>query len=234
MVLIYQYIITNTDLTQLTQKKTIIVTIDTVVFLSSIYWMIKGDIKTHPPVQLDSRSCVPMPLSFYLYLQCHANVKVSVIKQNKKHKFFYTCYLVYYCSIFNKFFASEQVVVGGNDGSANYIHHIFSSVEIFPSPSSDTCFIPDLPQPRTEHSLSLLSWGRLVVCGGLIPSFQDVARSCIIWAPGSSSWTHMHAIRSSNYFFYADLKLIQQQRKIFPCGVDTTISPRLHCASWRL
>ena len=77
VVLIYQCIITNTDLTQLTQKITIIVTI--VVFLSSIYWLTKGDINTHSSVQLDSQSCVS--LSFYIYQQCHANAKVRVRKQ---------------------------------------------------------------------------------------------------------------------------------------------------------
>merc|ERR1719474_2391948 len=56
---------------------------------------------------------------------------------------------------------SGQLVVGGYDGSNQ-----LSSVEIFPPPSSDTCSIPDLPGPRNGHSLSLLSGGRLVVCGG--------------------------------------------------------------------
>ena len=188
MVLIYQCIITNSDLTQLTQKKTVIVTIDTVVFLSSIFWMIKGDIKTHSPVQLDSRSCVHKPLSFYLYLQCHANVKVRVIKQ-KMHKFF--SYLLSFILLLN-LFASGQVVVGGDDG------HYLSSVEIFPPLSFNSCFIPDLPEPRIQHSLSLLSGGRLVVCGGLILSPQDVSRTCIVWTPGSPGWTYLHTTRSNN------------------------------------
>jgi len=68
-----------------------------------------------------------------------------------------------------------QVVVGGYDGS-NYL----SSVELFPP--SDSCSIPDLPQAGNGHSLSLLSGGRLVVCGG---------NSCISWVAGSTSWTHL-------------------------------------------
>jgi len=72
-----------------------------------------------------------------------------------------------------------QVVVGGFDGS------YLSSVELFPP--SDGCSIPDLPQPRTGPSLSLLSGGRLVVCGGYGRSYLD---SCIYWVAGNASWTH--------------------------------------------
>merc|ERR1719494_531471 len=71
-----------------------------------------------------------------------------------------------------------QLVVGGS-----------YTVEIFPPPSSDTCSIPDLPGPREYHSLSLLSGGRLVVCGGLSTSEE---KSCVAWTRGSTSWTHLH------------------------------------------
>jgi len=75
-----------------------------------------------------------------------------------------------------------QLVVGGHDG--NYL----SSVELFPRPSSDTCSIPELPQGRFGHSLSLLSGGRLVVCGGYPHD------SCISWVAGNTSWTHLYTM----------------------------------------
>ena len=78
-------------------------------------------------------------------------------------------------------------MVGGSDGNGN----LFSSVEIFPP--SNTCSIPDLPQPRYDHSLSLLSGGRLVVCGG-----SGKGRnfdSCISWIAGNASWTPLYNMR---------------------------------------
>ena len=54
---------------------------------------------------------------------------------------------------------SGQVIVGGVDTA------ILSGIELFPRPTSDACSIPDLPDPAAGHSLSLLSGGRLVVCG---------------------------------------------------------------------
>ena len=57
--------------------------------------------------------------------------------------------------------ASGLVLVGGNDG----INRL-SSVELFPRSNSSTCSIPDLPEPRQYHTISLLSEGKLVVCGG--------------------------------------------------------------------
>ena len=89
--------------------------------------------------------------------------------------------------------ASGQVVVGGFDGS----NHL-SSVELFPRPPSDTCSIPDLPQGRNSHSLSLLSGGRLVVCGGLRFNgygYSTYFDSCISWVAGNTSWTHFHTMR---------------------------------------
>ena len=83
--------------------------------------------------------------------------------------------------------ASGQVVVGGYNGNT------LSSVELFPLPSSDTCSIPDLPQARRVHSLSLLSGGRLVVCGGSVAG--GYVDSCISWVAGKSSWTPFHTMR---------------------------------------
>ena len=123
-------------------------------------------------------------------------------------------------------FASGQLVVGGwlsNDDR-------LSSVEIFPPPSSDTCSVPELPRPRSHHSLSLQSGGRLVVCGGWPIS---EARSCIVWTHGSTSWTHLYNTRSSYHIFYAIKELTQQDGKETACGVDSTISSRLHRAARR-
>ena len=75
-----------------------------------------------------------------------------------------------------------QLVFGGYDRNSTPI----SSVELFPS--FHTCQIPDLPQPRVDHSASLLSGGRLVVCGGLTsdtrqstapvrPQFNDTVKN---------------------------------------------------------
>ena len=67
-----------------------------------------------------------------------------------------------------------------------------SSVEIFPP--SNSCTIPDLPQPRQVHSLSLLSGGRLVVCGGSGEDGNDLD-SCISWVAGNDSWTPLYKMR---------------------------------------
>ena len=91
-------------------------------------------------------------------------------------------------------FASGQLVVGGYSGS-----HLFS-VEIFPPPN-DTCSVPSLPGPRSHHSLSLLSGGRLAVCGG---EPTNEAKSCIVWTHGSTNWTHLHTTRSSYYIFHTN------------------------------
>ena len=115
--------------------------------------------------------------------------------------------------------------MGGYDG--NYL----SSVEIFPSPSTDTCSVPDLPGPRDLHSLSLLSGGRLVVCGG-DPSPAE--KTCIAWTEGSTSWTHLYTTRSSYHIFHANKELTFQRGKETPCGLESTITSQLHRAAWRL
>ena len=87
--------------------------------------------------------------------------------------------------------ASGQVVMGGFQSGNSRL----SSVEVFPRPPSETCFIPDLPQPREHHSISLLSGGRLVVCGGNFHSQGYSLNSCISWAAGNITWTPMHTMR---------------------------------------
>ena len=102
--------------------------------------------------------------------------------------------------------SSGQVVIGGLADNQK-----LSSVEIFPQPPSDSCSIPDLPTPRTRHSLSLLSGGRLVVCGG---ESTPESRSCIVWARGSTDWTHLHTLRSAYFIFRSNKELTQQCSEI--------------------
>ena len=95
---------------------------------------------------------------------------------------------------------SGQIIVGGQDGS-NYL----TSVELFPRPTSDTCSIPDLPEPRWFHTLSLLSGGRLVVCGGGVDSRLSrlggfpagVVDICISWIAGNTTWSPIYKMRLS-------------------------------------
>ena len=83
-----------------------------------------------------------------------------------------------------------------------------NSVEIFPSPESFptfNCSIPDLPEPRMKHSISRLSGGRLVVCGGYVtpstpstPISTHGSDSCISWAANKlniTSWTNLFKMR---------------------------------------
>ena len=95
-----------------------------------------------------------------------------------------------------------------------------NGVEIFPSPESFptfNCTIPDLPEPRMKHSISRLSGGRLVVCGGYVtpstpsttstpstpsttstPSSTHGSDSCIYWAANKlniTSWTDLFKMR---------------------------------------
>ena len=85
------------------------------------------------------------------------------------------------------------MLVGGTD---SWIGQPQSKVELFPPPSSDSCSIPDLPEPRALHTLSLLPGGRLVVCGGSTEiDGDDRFDSCISWVAGQNSWTHMHTLR---------------------------------------
>ena len=115
--------------------------------------------------------------------------------------------------------------MGGWDGVNE-----LSDVEVFPPPSpSDKCSIPDLPAPRRYHSLSLLSEGRLVVCGG---SPHSIAKSCISWIKGNTSWTTFHTMRSWYYIVYINKELNQQDKKTFPCELDTAIPSFLHRPSW--
>jgi len=116
-----------------------------------------------------------------------------------------------------------QLLVGGRDNNGNRL-----SVQVFPPPSSNTCSIPQLPEPRTGHSISLLSGGRLVVCGGK----GDVSRSCIGWQSGNTSWTHLHTLRSSFLIYYSNKQLTQQHGQSFQCGLDTIIFSQRHCTIW--
>ena len=91
-----------------------------------------------------------------------------------------------------------------------------NAVEIFPSPESFptfNCSIPDLPEPRMKHSISRLSGGRLVVCGGYVtpstpstpspsttstPISTHGSDSCISWAANKlniTSWTNLFKMR---------------------------------------
>ena len=87
---------------------------------------------------------------------------------------------------------SGQVLVGGYNGN------ILASVEVIPHPSSSSCTIPNLPQPRRYHSISLLSGGRIVVCGGRIGSTNYNSNSCISWANGNDSWVPLYTMRYHN------------------------------------
>ena len=124
------------------------------------------------------------------------------------------------------------------------------SVELFPRPPSGTCFIPDLPQARHGHSLSLLSGGRLVVCGGYSGVHLD---SCISWVAGYTSWTPLHTMRClipimlHNHFhnhrstlsvpimLHNQFILITQSQhgENLSHGLDAALSSRLHRAAGR-
>ena len=80
------------------------------------------------------------------------------------------------------------------------------SADLFPLPAceinSAACSIPDLPQPRLDHSLSLLPGGRLVVCGGRdFDSYSGqflTLDTCISWSAGESTWTYLYTMRCIN------------------------------------
>ena len=81
------------------------------------------------------------------------------------------------------------MLIGGIGGSTSTPSDSnLASVEIFPPPSSSGCSIPDLPGIRYYHSLSLLSGGRLVVCGGS-------TSNCISWVAGNTTWTIFGTMR---------------------------------------
>ena len=81
------------------------------------------------------------------------------------------------------------MIVSGKSGESGSTHYAsmfgISNIELFPRPPS-ACSIPDLPQPRSGHSLSLLSEKLLVACG---------AYDCISWVAGNQSWTHLYTMR---------------------------------------
>ena len=109
-------------------------------------------------------------------------------------------------------------MVGGNEylGAGAGFNYL-STVELFPPPSSDNCFIPNMTQtqPRYGHSLSLLSGGRLVVCGGIGSStYYD---SCISWVDGNTTWTPLYTMRSHHLFGFVPhsvLSISQTQKDI--------------------
>ena len=131
------------------------------------------------------------------------------------------------CFLIVQTFASGQLIVGGSFGWGST--EKLSSVEIFPPPN-DTCSVPSLPGPRSHHSLSLLSGGRLAVCGGE-PASEE--KSCIVWMRGSTSWTHLHTTRSS-YHIFTLIKISHQQCGAdCPCGLVPAIPSRLYRAAGR-
>ena len=93
---------------------------------------------------------------------------------------------------------SGQAMLGGSTdySRATYL----ASVELFPPPPNvSECFIPNLPQPRAQHSLSLLSGGRLVICGGESASWSETLVPCISWMAGEPEWTFFSNTRSSTH-----------------------------------
>ena len=89
------------------------------------------------------------------------------------------------------FLKPGQLVVGGTDGN------LLSTVEFFPRHSFKGCLIPDLPQPRIGHSLSIMSGSRyggwLVVCGGW--DGTQYLDSCISWVEGNTTWSPLFKMR---------------------------------------
>ena len=70
-----------------------------------------------------------------------------------------------------------------------------SNVELFPRPlPGHPCSIPDLPDRRSDHTLSLISGERLVVCGGYDESL-NILDSCLSWVDGNTSWTPLYTMR---------------------------------------
>ena len=85
--------------------------------------------------------------------------------------------------------ASGQVVVGGIKSDQ------MSNVELFPRPlPGQPCSIPDLPDRRSDHTLSLISEERLVVCGGYDESLT-ILDSCLSWVAGNTTWTPLYTMR---------------------------------------
>jgi len=85
-------------------------------------------------------------------------------------------------------------VIGGYDENYSQL----SSIELFPL--SDACSIPDLPQPRVDHSTSLLSpGGMLVVCGGSTGHPSSPVDSCVSFTAGDISWTHFSTMSQTRF-----------------------------------
>ena len=167
------------------------------------------------------RTAVLVFLSIFSTLaQCQSKNQET----NEQKDSFVCCFFPHHITLSLTIFASGQLVVGG------WIGRHLSSIEIFPPPSFDTCFIPDLPRHRSSHSLSLLAGGRLVVCGGYPRSAE---KSCIAWTRGSTSWTHLYTTRSSYHNLHTNKELTHQHAKEGTCRLDSNISPQLHRAAWR-
>ena len=103
-----------------------------------------------------------------------------------------------------------QLVLGGVNGSlarslSDEEAFRMSSAELFPLPQIENCFIPELPQPRRGFSLSVLSGGRIVVCGGFDSPWQQEEQNlvtqpitydtCLVWKTGSTSWNLFRKLR---------------------------------------
>ena len=124
------------------------------------------------------------------------------------------------------------MVLGGSV-STNAI----SSIELFPP--SDACTIPPLPQPRGGHSLSLLSGGRLVVCGGfdqmkLVNTFvlRPALNTCISWVAGNTSWTLLYNMRCLPTMPQKHISIPQWGENLSH-GLGAAISSWLYCvARW--
>ena len=135
------------------------------------------------------------------------------------------------------FHALGHVSVGGWDDIT-----VLENVDLFPPSacsSEPSCSIPDLPQPRLDHSLSLLSGGRLVVCGGRDFDYTSGAwplfDSCISWQANTGSWASLFTMRwllkiPLNIIF---IKPPPQCGEIFSHGVDAFFFPGLDRAAWR-
>ena len=107
-----------------------------------------------------------------------------------------------------------------------YNGNILASVDVIPHPSSSSCTIPNLPQPRRYHSISLLSGGRVVVCGGRIGSTNYNSNSCISWGSGNDSWVPLYTMRYHNCPGIAEsiFVLNKEQGQKISYSMDATIS----------
>jgi len=79
------------------------------------------------------------------------------------------------------------VITGGGASLKSVVQ---KSVEVWSPASGHICSGPELPDRRWRHSADLTPDG-IVVCGG-----QNTRTSCIVWAPGNSTWTSYVTIQS--------------------------------------